>query len=142
MKNLDCFSDVSLEKAYKVFTNKLHEYFLLLGYCEFILHYIKASLLWKNKKSTSLHTNDETIIVRCFAGFFCIFVLLTSSSLYLSLEICFPGICLMFYLSIFDVTLNLCFLVSFSEIFFLERSRYLFNNAYVRSSLVIMYPYQ
>ena len=96
----------------------------------------------KNKKSTSLHTNDETIIVRCFAGFFCIFVLLTSSSLYLSLEICFPGICLMFYLSIFDVTLNLCFLVSFSEIFFLERSRYLFNNAYVRSSLVIIYPYQ
>ena len=53
----------------------------------------------------SLRTNDATIIVQCFA--FCIFLLLTSISFYLSLEIYRPEIYLVFYAPIFYVTLEL-----------------------------------
>ena len=75
----------------------------------------------------------------CDVSLFCIFLLLTSSSFNLSLEICFPEILLVFCVSIFYVTLKLFSLVHFNEIFFLEWSRYLFNNTYiVRSSLVIL----
>ena len=68
-------------------------------------------------------------------------MLLTSSSRYLSLEICFREICLIIYVSIFYVTLKLFSLFHFNEIYFSERSKYLFNNTHiVRSSLVILYP--
>ena len=94
----------------------------------------------RNKESPSFRTNDDTIIVQCF--FFSFFFLqLISSSVYLSLEICFPEICLVFCVSIFYVTLKLFSLFHFNKIYFSERSRYLFNNTYiVRSSLLILYP--
>ena len=77
----------------------------------------------------------------CDVLLFCVFLLLTSSVHYLSLEICFPEICLVFYVSNFYVTLKLFSLFYFNEIYFLERSRYLFNNSYIaRSSLMILYP--
>ena len=59
--------------------------------------------------------------------FFCIFLQLTSSSLYLSLENYFPDICLAFYVFIFHVTLKLFSLFHFNEIYFLEWSKYVFN---------------
>ena len=108
----------------------------------------------RNKESPSFRTNDDTIIVQCFFFFlifftqyfliyffFFFFLQLISSSVYLSLEICFPEICLVFCVSIFYVTLKLFSLFHFNKIYFSERSRYLFNNTYiVRSSLLILYP--
>ena len=94
----------------------------------------------RNKDSPSFRTNDETISVRLFA-FFCIFLLSTYSYFYLSIEICFPEIWLVFYVSIFYVTLKLFSLFHFNEIYFSEWSRYLFNNTcIVGSSLMILYP--
>ena len=94
----------------------------------------------RNKESPSFRTNDDTIIVQCFFLLF-FFLQLISSSVYLSLEICFPEICLVFCVSIFYVTLKLFSLFHFNKIYFSERSRYLFNNTYiVRSSLLILYP--
>ena len=58
-------------------------------------------------------------------------------------DIFFPKIWLVFYVSIFHITLKLFFLFHFNEVRFLERSRYLFNNTYiVTSSLASLYPHQ
>ena len=60
-----------------------------------------------------------------------------------NVDIVFPKIWLVFYVSIFHVTLKLFFLFHFNEVQFLEWSRYLFNNTYiVTSSLAILYPRQ
>ena len=77
----------------------------------------------------------------CDVLLFCIFLLLIPSLFYLSLEICFLEIWLVFYVIILYLALKLFFLFHFNEIYFLEWSRCLLNNTYIaRSSLVILYP--
>ena len=93
----------------------------------------------RNKESPSFRTNDDTIIVQCFA-FLYFPAINIKLSLFISRDLS-PEICLVFYVSISCVKLKLFSLFHFNEIYFLEWSRYLFNNTYiVRSSLVVIYP--
>ena len=127
-------------KGNKASTNKSHEYFFSADIVN--SHYMTSTrghCFERNKENPSFRTNDDTTL--CDVSLFCIFLLLKSSSFYLSSEICFPLIWFVFYVSSFYVTLKLFSLLHFNEIYFLERLRYLFNNTYiVRRSLVILYP--
>ena len=113
MENLDYLSYVSLSQRKQSIYKQITWIFFFLWCHKFILHDI-------NKRSSSIKTVHHFVLMMapslCDVLLSCIFLLLTSSSLYLSLEICIQEICLVFYLSIF----------------------YFFNNTYiVRSSLKI-----
>ena len=107
------------------------------------LYYItsaKGHCFERNKESSSFHTNNDTIIVRCFA--FLYFPAVNIKFFYLPLEIFFLEIWLVFCGPNCYVTLKLFSLFHFNEIYFFEWSRYLFSKTYNRSFLMILYPCQ
>ena len=141
MENLDYLSDVFLPQRTQSINKQITWIFFLLpiSWIHVTWHLQEVTALKEIKRAHHF----VLVMTRslCDVLLFYISLVLTSSSLYLSLEIYFPEICLIFYVPVFHVTLKLLFSFYFNENCFLEWSRYLFNSIYiVRSSLVILYP--
>ena len=82
-------------KGSKASANNLHKYFFFLGYRVHITWHQQVVIAFKEIKRTH-HLVQIMTPSMCEILLFCIFLLLTSS-FNLSLEICFPEVCLVFY---------------------------------------------
>lgn len=125
----------------KASTNKSHEYFSLLDIVN--SHYMTSTRghCFGTHKKRVHHLVLMMTPSMCIILLFCISLLLTSSSFYLSPEICFPETSLVFNVPIFYVTLKV--FISFFKNLLFRMAKMFFKNTYiVRSFLVIPCPCQ